>query len=90
MTLKSIFQILKAVKKPSQLDLALIAVKPGWHSKGVPALIMREMVQSFIKHKIKSCETNLNLEDNLHIIQLWKNYEHRQHKRRRAYVKYLN
>lgn len=90
LTLKSIFQILKAVKKPSQLDLALIAVKPGWHSKGVPALIMREMVQSFIKHKIKSCETNLNLEDNLHIIQLWKNYEHRQHKRRRAYVKYLN
>ncbi len=90
LTLKSIFQILKAVKKPSQLDLALIAVKPGWHSKGVPALIMREMIQSFIKHKIKSCETNLNLEDNLHIIQLWKNYEHRQHKRRRAYVKYLN
>ena len=90
LTLKSIFQILKAVKKPSQLDLALIAVKPGWHSKGVPALIMREMVQSFIKHKIKSCETNLNLEDNLHIIQLWKNYEHRQHKRRRAYVKYLH
>ena len=89
LTLKSIFSILKAVKKPTQLDLALIAVKPGWQSKGVPALIMYEMVQSFIKHGIKSCETNLNLEDNLHIIQLWKNYEHRQHKRRRAYVKHL-
>ncbi len=90
LTPKSIFSILKAVKKPTQLDLALIAVKPGWQSKGVPALIMYEMVQSFIKHGIKSCETNLNLEDNLHIIQLWKNYEHRQHKRRRAYVKHLN
>ena len=89
LTLKSIFSILKAVKKPTQLDLALIAVKPGWQSKGVPALIMYEMVQSFIKHGVKSCETNLNLEDNLHIIQLWKNYEHRQHKRRRAYVKHL-
>ena len=89
LTLKSIFSILKAVKNPKQLDLALIAVKPGWHSKGVPALIMREMVASFIKRGVKTCETNLNLENNLNIIQLWKNYEHRQHKRRRSWIKYI-
>lgn len=89
LTLNSIFSILKAVKHPKQLDLALIAVKPGWHSKGVPALIMREMVASFIKRGVKSCETNLNLENNLNIIQLWKNFEHRQHKRRRSWVKHL-
>lgn len=89
LNLKSIFSVLKAVNHPKQLDLALIAVKPGWHSRGVPALIMREMMQSFIKRGIISCETNLNLEDNVQIQQLWKNYEHRQHKRRRSWIKHL-
>ena len=87
LTLQSIPKILKAVKKPKYLDLALIAVKPGWNSRGVPALIMREMISNFIKHGIESCETNLNLEDNTNIQQLWKHFEHRQHKRRRSWIK---
>lgn len=90
LNLKSIFPLLKAVKHPTELDLALIAVKPQWQSRGVPALIIREMLSSFIKAGIKTCETNLNLEYNVHIIQLWKHFEHRQHKRRRAWIKYLD
>ena len=84
-----IFDVLNAVNHPTQLDLALIAVKPGWHSKGVPALIMREMIASFIKRGITNCETNLNLETNVQIQQLWKNFEHRQHKHRRSWKKVL-
>lgn len=89
LTPKSIFKVLKAVKHPKYLDLALIAVKPGWHSKGVPAVIMREMCANFIKHGIVSCETNLNLENNIQIQQLWKNFDHRQHKRRRSWIKHI-
>ena len=83
----SIFKILKAVKKPKYLDLALIAVKKEYQNKGVPALIFCEMLQSFMKHGIISCETNLNLEDNIQIQQLWKNFENRQHKLRRSWIK---
>ena len=90
LNLRSLFPFLKAIKKPTQLDLALIAVKPEWQSRGVPALIIREMLASFIGHGIKSCETNLNLEDNVHIIQLWKHFDHRQHKRRRSWIKHLD
>lgn len=89
LTLPSLLKILKAVKHPKQLDLALIAVKPGWQTRGVPALIFREMVSSFIKRGIETCETNLNLEDNLSVISLWKHFEHRQHKRRRSWIKKL-
>ena len=83
----SILPILKAANHPKQLDLALIAVKPGWRTKGVPALIFREMLTNFIKNGIESVETNLMLEENHSIQQLWKDYEHRQHKRRRSWVK---
>lgn len=90
LNLKSLFKILGAVKHPKQLDLALIAVKPGWHSKGVPALIMREMIANFVRRGVETCETNLNLEHNVQIIQMWKHFEHRQHKRRRSWIKHLS
>ncbi len=89
LNLVSIFKLIKAVKHPSQLDLALIAVKPEYASKGVPAVIMYEMINNFIKHGIVSCETNLNLEDNIQIQHLWKNFEHHQHKRRRSWIKHI-
>ena len=87
--LKSIFPLLNAIRHPTMLDLALIAVKPKWQARGVPALIMREMLASFIRRGIKTCETNLNLENNVNIIQLWKHFEHREHKRRRSWIKHL-
>ena len=39
------------------------------------------------KGSVKSCETNLNLEDNKAVQAQWKHFTARQHKRRRAYVK---
>ena len=89
LNLKSIFPLLNAIRHPTMLDLALIAVKPKWQARGVPALIMREMLASFIRRGIKTCETNLNLETNVNIIQLWKHFEHREHKRRRSWIKHL-
>lgn len=89
LNLKSIFPLLNAIRHPTMLDLALIAVKPKWQARGVPALIMREMLASFIRRGIQTCETNLNLETNVNIIQLWKHFEHREHKRRRSWIKHL-
>ncbi len=85
----SILPILKAVKKPKQVDLALIGVRKKWLSKGVPAIIMNELINSFKKLGVEACETNLNLETNTPIVQLWENMNGRQHKRRRAFKKEL-
>lgn len=90
LTPSGLIKLLKAIRKPTQLDLALIAVKPEYQSKGVTALIFTEMLTSFIKRGITNCETNLNLEDNIKIQLLWKDFEHRQHKRRRSWIKHLD
>ena len=72
----------------------IIEVVPGKnHLKELKSLFfnenMREMCANFIKHGIVSCETNLNLENNIQIQQLWKNFDHRQHKRRRSWIKHI-
>ena len=87
LTPAGLVKILRAVSKPKQLDLALIAVKPEYQEKGVNSLIICEMIGGMIKHNIESCETNLNLESNVKIQLMWKYFEHRQHKRRRSWIK---
>ena len=89
LTLPGIIKILKAVKNPTQLDLALIAVKPEYQTKGASSLVFVEMLENFKKRGIKTCETNLNLEDNLKIRLMWDYFEHRQHKRRRSWIKHI-
>ena len=87
LTLCSLPKLLKAVKKPTQLDLALIAVKPEYQAKGASSLVFTEMIENFIKRGIKTCETNLNLETNVQVMAQWKYFDSEQHKRRRSYIK---
>ena len=46
-----------------------------------------EEVKHAKEEGIEYSETNLNLEDNYHIINQWANFDSLQHKRRRSYVK---
>lgn len=85
-----IFSLLKALKKNDTIDLALIAVKPSWQTKGVAAVIMARNIKNFVKNGIKYAETNLQLEDNNSIHALFDGYEMRHHKDRRCYIKSLN
>ena len=39
---------------------------------------------------VKYAETNLNLEDNYAILNLWKRFGQEQHKKRRCYVKRIS
>ena len=89
LTIPGLIKILKAVKNPTQLDLALIAVKPEYQAKGASSLVFVELIENFIRRGIKTCETNLNLEDNLKIQLMWDYFEHRQHKRRRSWIKHI-
>lgn len=83
----TIIKLLKAIKKPKDIDFALVAVKDEYLHKGLNGVIFNELMHRFLKMGIGYCETNLNLEDNIAVQNMWHNYEREQHKRRRSYHK---
>ena len=83
-----IFRILKALKgKNDVLEMYWIAVAGEHQNKGVPAIIMDEMLKMFIDNNIKYCETGPELEKNEAVQSMWKSFEKRQHRRRRCFIK---
>ena len=90
LTPSGILGILKAAKNPKILDFALIGVKQEHHNKGVNAFIMRELMKLMIDNNFEYFETNHSLETNLKVLQQWKMFEHKQHKRDRLYFKNLD
>ncbi|MBQ3234853.1 MAG: N-acetyltransferase [Clostridia bacterium] len=89
LTIPAIFRLLRAIKKPEIIDMALIGVLPKYQSKGVNAVALQSLVEMFKKNNLKYCETNLNLETNHQVQAQWKYFKVRQHKRRRAFIKKL-
>ena len=85
----AIVRLLSAIKKPKVLDLGLIAVSPEYLNKGVSAVIASELVRMLGEDGIEYAETNLNLEDNYAIRNMWKRFDEVNHKKRRSYVKKL-
>lgn len=79
--------ILKAQKKNDTASFYLIGVDPEYQSKGVVALIFKEMNEVFIRNGITKVETNPELIENKAIQALWKDYEHVQHKKRQTFRK---
>lgn len=84
-----ILGIIKAVRKPEVLDLALTGVLPEYRAKGANALILQFMMAQLATKNLKYVETNLNLEDNVLIQNQWKNFPNINHKKRRVFVKKL-
>ncbi len=81
------YHLLKAKNKTSTAAFYLIGIDPEYQNKGVTAVIFQMMQDLFNKRGITDVETNPELEENKAIQQLWKNYEHELHKRRRTYRK---
>ena len=80
--------ILKAIKgKNKYVDLYLGAIRPDMQGKGVDALLMTEITRSSIARKMVSAESNIELETNILVQSHWKNFDSRQHKRRRCFAK---
>ena len=89
-TLPTIFKLLKSIKHPQILDLALIGVLPEYAKKGVSSVLLNEMANILRRENIEYAETNLNLEHNYAIRNMWKNFDTVEHKRRRCYVKKID
>lgn len=83
------YHLLKALKTNTLGDLYLIAVRSDYRGKGINAAIMHSVNVALNKHGITRVETNANLEDNINVQAQWKYFEHRQHKRRRCFIKHL-
>lgn len=84
------WHLLKALRgKNPVVDLMLIALKPEYQSKGVNSLFFYDLCNIYIRDGVKFAETNLELEENIHVQSQWEYFERRQHRRRRAYRKQL-
>ncbi|MCF0174737.1 MAG: N-acetyltransferase [Bacteroidales bacterium] len=75
------------IKYDTTLELLLIAMDPEWRSKGALALIIQYIVPVLNRKGFKVAESNANLEDNYNIQNFWKEFDSKQVKRRRAYIK---
>lgn len=84
-----IFRLLKAAKRPRDIDLGLIAVKPEYQLTGVNSIVLNEIGSNVIKAGIPSVETNLQLETNHQVQAQFETFEFIQHKRRRSFIKKL-
>jgi len=75
------------IKKPDTLDLLLIGVRPDYQNKGVPTLMICDLIETFNKMGFKYAESNANLESNTAIQALWGPFEKEQHKKRWVFGK---
>jgi hypothetical protein len=86
-SLPIILKILKQVRKPKNVEFAIIAVKPGYDRKGAAALLMRKIYRQMVKDGIWQVESNPELETNLKIQSLWSSFKREQHKKRATFFK---
>lgn len=83
------YHLLKALKAKrfEHIDMLIIAVRPDYQGKGVNSVIITEQFPSFIKYGVQCVETTSIMETNWKNLANWEIFNHKQHKRRRAYVK---
>ena len=85
------YHILKALKakKMDAFDMLLIAVRPDYQDKGINALFFQDWIPYIAKYEIKRMETTNILETNTKNIANFTQFDHKIHKRHRAYIKTL-
>jgi GNAT superfamily N-acetyltransferase len=81
--------VLRAMRKNDRLDLLLTAVRPDYQNKGLGAVLMHETWKTASARGIRYAEASPQLEANPKVRAQWENFESRQHRRRRCYVKAL-
>jgi len=79
----------KALKRPKVIDLMLTGVLPEYQKTGAAAILINELQEEMARHGVVDVETTGIFETNTMAIANWKNYEHRQHKRKRCWTKAL-
>jgi len=82
-------RMLRAIKKPKRLELALIAVKPKYQRMGVTAIIINNMMERIIKDDIEYADTGCQLETNTSVINALDMIPRELVRRKVCYIKKL-
>jgi len=82
-----IFHLLKARRNPKVVTSYLIGVDESYQNKGVTAIIFDEYMDSIASMNVETMVRTPELEENIAIHQIWKNFDQSTHKRRRTYKK---
>jgi len=85
----ALVRLLRAIRRPKILDLALVGVDPEYANRGISTIITASLARMLQEDGVEFAETNLCLEDNYSIQNQWKRFNCVIHKRRRSYVKSL-
>lgn len=86
-------KVLRELNHPKALEMLLIGVKKEYRDRGVTSIIFHHILERIAKHysDMEYAETNLQLEDNYKVQQLFtKAFETKEVRRRRCYCKSLN
>jgi GNAT superfamily N-acetyltransferase len=85
------FYMLRALraKKLEAFNFLLLAIRPDYQNNGIDTLFMQDLVPRFSQYGLTTLETTSMLETNNKILDFFSVLEHKQHKRRRAYIKPL-
>ena len=81
-------RILRALKtkRIDVFDTLLIAVRPDYQNTGINILFFTDQIPYFNKYHVRYFETTSILESNMKSLSQFYLYEHKFHKRRRAYI----
>lgn len=85
LTLLTLIRLLKVIRQPKVIELALVCVLPEYLNTGINSIFLSKMIELLGSGKIDHFETNLNLEDNHNVRNQWKRFNSTEHKRRRSY-----
>ncbi|MBR2870747.1 MAG: hypothetical protein IKB98_05165 [Clostridia bacterium] len=83
--LPALISILKAIKTPRELEMALIAVRPEYKNAGINAIMIDKIMRNIIADGVERVESNPMLESNLSVQQQWKFADSEIIKRRQTY-----
>ncbi|MBP9793638.1 MAG: GTP cyclohydrolase [Flavobacterium sp.] len=84
-----LFHMLNARKNSKEVLFYLIGVHPDYQNKGVHSIIFKENYTTFTEKGIENCIRTPELEDNIAIQLLWKNFNPVVFRRRRTYLKMI-
>ncbi len=79
--------LLKSIKKPKELEMALIGVKKKYKNLGLNAIVISRIMSNLVEDGIEAIESNPMLETNFDIQQQWKFATSEIVKRRQTYKK---
>lgn len=85
------WHVLRAMKGKGTnvVDLEMVGILPEYRNKGLNVLTFYHLIPYYNKMGLEYAETQIEMEDNDNVRNMWNNFEHVLHKRRRCYKKLL-